>query len=205
MNRKQMGIVFSSVLVGAFMAACGGSSSSGAAATDSGWNGVFVDAGIQGVDWECGGVTGKTLAGGYFGICPIGTSVTFKIGSITLGTITETSDHIFTPQDVFGVPRTNTTDTRVTALAAALLTLDNDPAADAINVTPAAAAEFESAVNANGGSLTPANVGTINATTSAALGTTNVDTTAAAAHLAAVTLPAEPTQPGQTTGASGTN
>lgn len=181
-----------SILVSIFTIAtltgCGSSSTT----TKSGWNGAFVDTGVQGIGWKCGTVSGLTLVDGLFGTCPAGSSVTFSIGSIELGSIDETDDHIFTPQDLVGASRTVTENTQdqndqVNAIAAILLTLDNDgDPSNGIMVEPTAATAFETATTSNGGTIAPTNVESITAGIVATVTTlTAVTTTAAATHLVA--------------------
>jgi len=111
---------------------CGGGSSSSTSSTSSttdtiaGYNGVFVDAAVGGISWSCGDKNGVTKADGSFGACPAGTSVTFSVGNVVLGTTKPTADYIFTPQDVVGVSRETTSDEKVKNMAMLLLSLDAD-------------------------------------------------------------------------------
>lgn len=70
-----------------------------------GFNGKFVDAPVNGIGWSCDNVSGLTKDGGKFGTCPQGSAVTFSLGGIVLGSLTQTDDFIFTPQDLAGAGR----------------------------------------------------------------------------------------------------
>jgi len=91
-----------------------------------GYVGVLVDAPVIGASFNCGGVSGLTDVNGTFGICPMGSSVTFAVGNVVLGTVAPTPDYIFTPQDIVGVPRTEVNNENVTLMASLLLSLDRD-------------------------------------------------------------------------------
>jgi len=64
-----------------FIAGCGSSSKS----TSGNVNGVFADAPVVGLSYSCGSTTAVTGAGGAF-TCPSKSSVTFKVGGVTICT-----------------------------------------------------------------------------------------------------------------------
>jgi len=68
-------------IVTMFIAGCGGGSSSSKSGNNI--NGVFADAPVVGLTYSCGSTTGATAAGGAF-TCPANTSVTFKVGGVTI-------------------------------------------------------------------------------------------------------------------------
>lgn len=72
--------------------------------TPVGYNGALIDAPVVGAGWECGANNntpdGLTLEGGLFGECPAGSTVTFTVGNVVLGTSQVTDDFIFTPEDI---------------------------------------------------------------------------------------------------------
>jgi hypothetical protein len=136
---KSVALVGSSALV---VVGCGGGGSSSTVPV-TGYNGIFVDTAVAGISWTCGGVSGVTDITGLFGVCPEDSNVTFSVGNIVLGTIPPTADYIFTPQDVVGVDRNDTTDNAVRDMAALLLSLDADGnATNGIDITPAVITAF---------------------------------------------------------------
>ena len=119
-----MGLVLSMISAAALMfTGCGGGSSSTPAAD---YNGKLVDSEVAGVSFECGGVTGVTAADGTFGTCPGGSTATFSIGGLTLGSSGVTGDGIFFITDIVGVARTATDNEEVLKIAVLLQSLDSD-------------------------------------------------------------------------------
>lgn len=87
--KKSLSLIAATLLASSMMVACsGGGDDAVAAAT---YNGKFVDSGVEGITWTCPPATGTTGVGGVFGECAVGTPVTFTLGNINLGTITDTS------------------------------------------------------------------------------------------------------------------
>jgi len=126
------------------LAGCG---SSGKKTQKPGYKGVFVDSAVAGISYSCGGVTGVTDANGVFGVCPAGASATFSVGNVVLGTVAPTSDNIFTPQDIVGVPRGTSDNEEVNLMASLLLSLDSDgDPTNGVSITPEIVAAFEVAV-----------------------------------------------------------
>jgi len=118
---------------------CGSDSSS----NPGGFSGILVDEAVEGVHWSCGSKSGVTNKSGNFGSCPDGSTITFKIGDVVLGTVHDTSDHIMTIQDLVGVPRSSFDDPKVTGVAAVLLSLDDDGnPSNGISITSKAAKAF---------------------------------------------------------------
>ncbi|CAA6817661.1 MAG: Unknown protein [uncultured Sulfurovum sp.] len=87
--------------------------------------GYLVDSAVEGVNYECGTLTGVTTTGGLFECSA--TPVVFKLGTMILGTITSYSSEgqIF-PQDLAGVSRQKTSDAQVIKIAQLLQSLDSD-------------------------------------------------------------------------------
>jgi hypothetical protein len=137
------------MVVGLFITACGSSSSNTSTVTVLGFNGKLVDSGVSGVNWECGDKSGITLADGNFGVCPAGSTVTFSLGSVVLGSLKQTEDFIFTPQDLAGVSRSDTSNTAVLKMASLLQSLDDDGnPSNGINITPAVRSAFAQSTTA---------------------------------------------------------
>jgi hypothetical protein len=87
--------------------------------------GYLIDSPLAGVTYSCDGSEGLTDDEGMFEC--IAPPVTFKIGNLTLGTLTSfTSDGKVYPQDLLGLSRTNFTDSRLKLLARLLQSLDDD-------------------------------------------------------------------------------
>ena len=109
------------------------------------YNGTLIDSKVSNVEWSCAGtergVTLDSSTPGAFGPCT--GSVTFKLGNITLGSSTSTSDKIFTPRDIAGVSRNGTGAANGVALANKIASLlismdsDGDPK-NGITITDAA-------------------------------------------------------------------
>lgn len=173
--KKTMSIISSIVVMSSFIG-CGNGSLSNKGISELGWNGVFIDSGVQGLNWECGGVKGLTLAGGFFGTCPEGSSVTFSFGelgepnTISLGTVAETSNHVFTPRNlaeatpVEGESETDVAN-RTNVIAATFLSLDGDgdPSENGggIVIDEDTVVAFQNAVANNGGEVTAENLNDI--------------------------------------------
>ena len=103
MNKK-IGLVLSVVAAGALMfTGCGSSSSSTPTAVD--YNGKLIDSAVAGVSFVCGTVSGVTAADGSFGTCPAGSTATFSIDGLTLGSSGVTTDGIFFITDIVGTTR----------------------------------------------------------------------------------------------------
>ncbi len=121
---KQSSILAAFLVSMGLLTGCGSSSSS--TTEEVGYNGIFIDSAVAGISWSCGGVSGVTAADGGFGACPSGSSVSFSVGNIDLGTMEPTADYIFTPQDLVGVPRGETDNADANQIASLLLSLDSD-------------------------------------------------------------------------------
>ncbi len=134
----RISLVLSALLAGtAFFIGCGSSSSG-----DTLTKGYLVDSPIAGVHYSCGDITGTTLSTGEFSCKTV--PVTFKIGGLTLGTISAfTADKKVYPQDLVGVPRTNFSDEKVIGLTRLLQSLDDDGnITDAITIPSGVASKF---------------------------------------------------------------
>ena len=146
MNLKKITMMLSVIGASAIMLGCGSSSSTAI----PGFKGRLVDNNISGVDWVCDGNHGRTGLDGVFGECPKGSIVTFSLGSVTIGSVGDTSDHIITPQDLVGVDKTNTTHPKVVALAVLFQSLDSDgDASNGITIESPAILGLQEAVKEN--------------------------------------------------------
>jgi len=189
---------------------CGNASSS---SSSNLWYGKFVDTGVVNLDWSCGKASGKTGAGGVFGPCAVGSKASFKIGSYELGSVAETSDHIFTPHDLVGVKRDaskNSEDenAKVNAIVAFLLTTDSDGnKGNDIIINREDVPTIVKVITKNGGEITPDNINSV----TAEIVQTNSDLTAvsiveAATHIATTVTEIEEgkiTSPNQDGGLTG--
>ena len=97
--------------------------------------GYLIDSPLVGVTYSCDGSEGLTDNNGMFEC--VNTPITFKIGNLTLGTVTAfTSDGKVYPQDLLGLNRANFTNSRLKLLARLLQSLDDDGViADKIMIT----------------------------------------------------------------------
>jgi hypothetical protein len=121
-NKK---IILLSALTGALLlSGCG--SSDTATELSSSISGQLVDNYVQNVDYVCGdGSLGVTDVNGSFECSSL--PVSFKIAGLTLGQIdTMTADRQIFPQDLVGVPRVDTNNSDVVAMARFLQSCDED-------------------------------------------------------------------------------
>ncbi len=118
----KINIILSTIATVALASLIGcGSSSSG----DSSTTGHLVDSAVSGASYSCGDVNGTTDKDGTFTCKSL--PVTFSIGSVKLGTISSLpSDGKIYPQDLAGVKRSDTNNTKVKKLAQFLQSLDKD-------------------------------------------------------------------------------
>jgi pectate lyase len=72
-------------IVTTLLAGCGSSShiTNPSPSTPTNINGIFADAPVVGLSYSCGSTSDVTKAGGAF-TCPASSTVTFKIGGITI-------------------------------------------------------------------------------------------------------------------------
>ncbi len=116
-------------LVGIVVASTGsgGGSSSQTPVSVAKKNGLLLDSVVSGVDYYINGqFVGKTKSDGSFEYQD-GDRITFKIGNITLGELTQVPpDGRVLPQDLAGVDRGNFTNPLVVTMARILQTLDSD-------------------------------------------------------------------------------
>lgn len=107
---------------------CGGGSSTTATKT-----GYFIDSAVEGLEYTSGSTTGLTGADGSFKY-EEGKPVTFKIGSMVLGSVTVTNSRVFPVDLVSGA--TDETHPKVSLMAQILQTLDSDgDASNGITIT----------------------------------------------------------------------
>ena len=121
-NKK---IILLSALTGALLlSGCGTSDT--ATELSSSVSGQLVDNYVQNVDYICGdGTQGITDANGSFECSSL--PIEFKLAGLKLGQIdTMTSDRQIFPQDLVGVPRTETVNSEVVAMARFLQSCDED-------------------------------------------------------------------------------
>lgn len=89
-------------------------------------SGYFVDAPVQGIYYSSATRSGYTDSDGKFSYIS-GESVTFSIGSVTIGSISSIpSDGNVMPQDIAGVDRDNATNAHALNIARFLQSLDDD-------------------------------------------------------------------------------
>ena len=133
MKKSCLSVGLSALLVTLMSTGC----SEDAPAT-KGYNGIFIDSAVSGVSWSCGVKSGTTDSAGAFGVCPDGSTVTLKLGNITLGSLTaaqvKTSKGILTPRVmVQSASDVNGTTARMASL---LQSLDSDGnASNGITIT----------------------------------------------------------------------
>ena len=108
--------------------------------------GILVDSLIVNADYTSPSYSGVTDANGKF-TYKAGETVTFKIGEIALGTISNMpADGYVFMQDLVGVPRTDTTHPAVLNIARLLQSLDDDgDISTAINITNAIKSNYTQA------------------------------------------------------------
>ena len=105
-----------------FYTGCGGGGDSTTSTTTYS-TGVFVDAPVANLDYNCSsGSTGTTNTKGEYQYAANGDKCTFKAGNVILGEVN--ASKIVTPKDLFGLNDFN--DSRVINLAAFLWSLDSD-------------------------------------------------------------------------------
>jgi hypothetical protein len=117
----------------ASLVGCGGGGGSGGVSTKTGY---FIDSAVEGLEYTSGNTTGITGADGSFKY-EEGKPVTFKIGSMILGSVTVTNNRVFPVDLVSGA--TDETHPKVTLMAQILQTLDSDgDASNGITITQTA-------------------------------------------------------------------
>ena len=105
-----------SALLSMMLLGCGGGGGGGGGSALLS-TGYFIDAPVAGLTYTNGSTTGTTGGDGSFSYTP-GTAVTFKVGNVTVGSITNMpSDNKVTPYDIVGVARTDTTNANVAVIA----------------------------------------------------------------------------------------
>ena len=143
MTRKTglMGLALSLAAVSVLgLTGCGGSNSTTAAVA---FNGKFIDSAVGGVAFNCPGAAGLTAADGTFGTCNAGSTVTFSIGGLVLGSSSVTGDGIFFVTDIAGTNRSDTGNEEVLKIASLLQSIDADGNPDnGITIPPEAAVEL---------------------------------------------------------------
>ena len=149
MKTKMMGLTLSLAAASVMtLTGCGGSSSNAPVAAPEAFYGNFIDDAVGGVSFECTGASGLTAADGYFGTCAAGSTVTFSIGGLVLGSSTATADSIFFVTDIAGTSRNDIGNEEVLKIASLLQSMDTDgDPSNGITVPPEAAAAFSSDVD----------------------------------------------------------
>jgi hypothetical protein len=107
----------------AALAACGGGGGGATPAASTTKTGYFIDSAVAGLEYTSGSTTGITGTDGSFKY-EEGKPVTFKIGSMVLGSVTVTNNRVFPVDLVSGA--TDETDPKVSLMAQILQTLDSD-------------------------------------------------------------------------------
>lgn len=140
--------------------------------------GYLVDSAVSGVSYTTATISGTTDSSGAFNYAS-GETVTFSVGSITIGSIASIpTDGKVMPQDIAGIARTQQ-NTAVTNIAQLLQSLDDDAnPANGISITEATRNSLNATFN-----IQSASSNEINSAVTAA-GKTLVSSTAALAHLA---------------------
>jgi len=100
-----------------------GCSSGGSDTTPSTKTGYFIDSAVEGLEYTSGSTSGTTGADGSFKY-EEGKPVTFKLGNLTLGSLTVSNGRVFPVDLVNGA--VDETDPNVTLIAQVLQTLDSD-------------------------------------------------------------------------------
>ena len=127
-------------LVLSVLTACGG----GGSTTPVTKTGYFIDSAVAGLEYTSGSTTGITGADGSFQY-EEGQPVSFKIGSMNLGSLTVKNSRVFPVDLVSGA--TDETDTKVTLMAQILQTLDSDgDASNGITITDRARKAINQAI-----------------------------------------------------------
>ena len=107
----------------------GGSSSDNTSPTSTVKEAQLIDSAIQGVDYTTNSLSGITDESGTFQYNSTDTTITFKVGSLTLADFNLSklnSDNKLLPADIFDVNRTNTTDSNMLKFIRVVQSLDND-------------------------------------------------------------------------------
>ncbi len=123
------------VLTATLLTACGGGGSGGSGGAPSAMQvATFIDAHVAGLEFEGPNYSGTTDDNGNF-YYRKGDRVTFKVGSLVLGTISPTGDKV-TPLHLV-TDATSSTDARVVRILRTLQSLDSDgdPDTNAISIT----------------------------------------------------------------------
>lgn len=140
------------------LAGCGGGSG-GTTGGSGSTLGYFLDAAVGGITYSCTlngqAITGVTANDGAFNCTP-GSTVTFSIGKITLGSTT--SAGVITPINLAG-PGSNSTSPAVQTIVQLLLSLDPVAAAAATAGTPVNSITISPAVLAAANNLAPITIG----------------------------------------------
>ncbi len=169
----------------ASLVGCGGGGGSGG--TTSTKTGYFIDSPVEGLEYTSGATTGITGTDGSFKY-EEGKPVTFKIGSMVLGSVTVTNNRVFPVDLVIGA--TDETDPKVSLMAQILQTLDSDDdASNGITISEstrrAIKQTIEVAATDPNQTASAINLLLVSATTDRPTGSTNVlvSETNARAHL----------------------
>ena len=148
LNLKVVAMKFTALLFFALgLTACGSSSSSSVDSAGGEITRTLIDSPINGVNYLCDGKPDITKNNGQFN-CKSG-PVTFRIGGLTLGTITNFNDdkQVF-PQDFSAVGRDNFTDAKSLKLARLLQSFDDDgDISTAIDIPSSIGAKFTTVQN----------------------------------------------------------
>lgn len=120
------------------LSACGGGGGDSATTSANTSQGTFIDSAVSGMSYTCGSLSGTTDSNGRFSYTP-GSSCTFKIGGVTVGTATASAT--LTPVSLVS-GASNESNTTVGNIASFLQSLDtdNDPSngiaiSDAVKTT----------------------------------------------------------------------
>ena len=90
--KKTISLAVTALAVSLMMTGCSDDEASNTPAPLVEYNAIFVDAAVSGITWSCGDRTGLTNEEGHFGACIVGEAVSFNMGKVSLGTISDTSN-----------------------------------------------------------------------------------------------------------------
>jgi len=134
--------IFALALVGLVGCGGGGGGGSSSPATKTGY---FIDSAVEGMEYTSGSTTGITGADGSFKY-EEGKPITFKLGNMTLGSVTVSNPRVFPVDLVNGA--TDEQNDNVTLIAQVLQTLDSDgDPSNGITILPSTRQSMTQTVN----------------------------------------------------------
>ncbi|APW65941.1 MULTISPECIES: Ig-like domain-containing protein [Arcobacteraceae] len=136
-------LILSTITAGLLIGCGGGGSDGSSSSSITSSTGTLIDNTVSGVKYINGSDTGFTDTDGKF---PYTSGlVEFYLGGIKIGELNSmTSDNKVFLQDLIGLERTNTTDSKLLKIANLLQSLDSDPLTDEIEILKSDFDKFES-------------------------------------------------------------